>query len=75
MQRLAGLQCCVETVLGDNIRGDLVEFGMWRGGVPILMRAVLLAHGDETRLVWLADSFAGGHAWIPQIGAMIRNCG
>jgi O-methyltransferase len=59
MQRLTSLQRCVETVLADDIPGDLVECGVWRGGACILMRAVLAAYGDETRCVWLADSFAG----------------
>lgn len=59
MQRLTSLQRCVETVLADDIPGDLVECGVWRGGASILMRAVLAAYGDETRCVWLADSFTG----------------
>ena len=59
MQRLTSLQGCVETVLADDIPGDLVECGVWRGGASILMRAVLAVYGDETRSVWLADSFAG----------------
>jgi O-methyltransferase len=59
MQRLTSLQRCVETVLADDIPGDLIECGVWRGGACILMRAVLAAYGDETRCVWLADSFAG----------------
>ena len=59
MQRLTSLQQCVETVLAEDVPGDLVECGVWRGGASILMRAVLAAHGDKTRCVWLADSFAG----------------
>jgi O-methyltransferase len=59
MQRLTSLQDCVETVLADDIPGDLIECGVWRGGACILMRAVLAAYGDETRSVWLADSFQG----------------
>ncbi|BBX33064.1 MAG: macrocin O-methyltransferase [Mycolicibacterium mageritense] len=59
MKRLTSLQECVETVLTDDVPGDLVECGVWRGGASILMRAVLGAYGDETRQVWLADSFAG----------------
>jgi O-methyltransferase len=59
MQRLTSLQHCVETVLAEHIPGDLIECGVWRGGACILMRAVLAAYGDETRSVWLADSFAG----------------
>ncbi|MEX1175527.1 MAG: TylF/MycF family methyltransferase [Mycobacterium sp.] len=59
MQRLSSLQHCVETVVTENIPGDLIETGVWRGGACILMRAVLAAYGDETRSVWLADSFQG----------------
>jgi O-methyltransferase len=59
MKRLTSLQECVQTVLADDVPGDLVECGVWRGGASILMRAVLKAHGDQTRSVWLADSFAG----------------
>jgi O-methyltransferase len=59
MQRLTSLQHCVETVLDEDVPGDLIECGVWRGGACILMRAVLAAYGDEKRRVWLADSFAG----------------
>ncbi|ANR92958.1 TylF/MycF/NovP-related O-methyltransferase [Mycobacterium avium] len=59
MKRLTSLQHCVETVLEEDVPGDLVECGVWRGGASILMRAVLAAYGDEKRCVWLCDSFAG----------------
>jgi len=59
MKRLTSLQECVETVLAEDIPGDLVETGVWRGGACILMRAVLAAYGDTTRNVWLCDSFQG----------------
>jgi O-methyltransferase len=59
MRRLTHLQGCAESVLAENIPGDLVECGVWRGGACILMRAVLAAYEDEKRSVWLADSFAG----------------
>lgn len=59
MQRLTSLQRCVETVLQEDVPGDLVECGVWRGGASILMRAVLAAYGDEKRNVWLCDSFEG----------------
>jgi len=59
MERLNNLQYCVETVLTDGVPGDLIETGVWRGGCPILMRAILKAHGASDRIVWVADSFAG----------------
>jgi O-methyltransferase len=66
MQRLTHLQHCVETVLAEEIPGDLIECGVWRGGACILMRAVLSAYGDEERCVWLADSFEGVPAPDPE---------
>jgi O-methyltransferase len=59
MKRLTSLQECVQTVLEEDVPGDLVETGVWRGGACILMRAVLAAYGDTTRNVWLCDSFQG----------------
>jgi O-methyltransferase len=63
MARLDNLQLCIETALRDGVAGDLMETGVWRGGCGILMRAVLDAHGDRDRQVWLADSFQGQGAW------------
>lgn len=58
-KRLDNLQFCVEQALAQNIPGDFLEAGVWRGGAAILMRAVLKAHGVTDRCVWVADSFAG----------------
>ena len=58
-KRLDNVQACVEDVLARDIPGDLVETGVWKGGVTILMRALLKVHGDKNRLVWAADSFEG----------------
>jgi O-methyltransferase len=59
MTRLDHLQSCIERALADDVPGDLVEAGVWRGGGAILMRGVLAAHGVDDRMVWAADSFAG----------------
>ena len=59
LSRLTHLEKCVIEVLENNVPGDLVETGVWRGGASILMRAVLKAYGDFERTVWLADSFEG----------------
>jgi len=59
LKRLDNLQACIETVLREGIEGDLMETGVWRGGASIFMKGVLAAYGDETRNVWLADSFRG----------------
>ena len=59
VKRLAQLQACVEDVLTNNVPGDFIEAGTWRGGASIFLRAVLKAHGIEDRKVWVADSFQG----------------
>jgi hypothetical protein len=58
-KRLDSLQRAVESVLAENVPGDLIETGAWRGGACILMRAVLAAYGIEDRRVFVADSFEG----------------
>lgn len=58
-QRLANVRSAVETVLDEGVPGDLIETGVWRGGVTILMRGILEAWGDTDRRVWVADSFEG----------------
>jgi O-methyltransferase len=59
MKRLDNLQHCATQVLRDQVPGDLIETGVWRGGASMFMRAILLAYGDLTRTVWVADSFQG----------------
>lgn len=57
--RLNNIQLCVERIISDQIPGDLIETGVWRGGSCILMRAILKAYNEKTRKVWVADSFSG----------------
>ncbi|WP_208459105.1 TylF/MycF/NovP-related O-methyltransferase [Paraburkholderia sp. BCC1876] len=45
--------------IDEQVPGDFIETGVWRGGVTILLRAALNAFGDRGRSVWVADSFAG----------------
>ena len=59
LRRMQNIQNCIETVIRDDVPGDLIETGVWRGGACIFMKANLWAWGDEKRNVWLADSFQG----------------
>ncbi len=59
LRRLDNIQVCIERILQDDIPGDFIETGVWRGGATIFMRGVLKAYGDTRRLVWVADSFEG----------------
>jgi O-methyltransferase len=58
-KRLDALQRCIEDVLKENVPGDFIETGVWRGGSAILMRAVLGVRNVRDRIVWCADSFEG----------------
>lgn len=57
--RLDNLQYCMEQVLKNNVPGDFIETGVWRGGSTIFMRAILKEYGVSNRQVWVADSFQG----------------
>jgi O-methyltransferase len=59
LARLNQLQAAVEDVIANDVPGDLIETGVWRGGACIFMRAVLAAHEIADRTVWVADSFEG----------------
>jgi hypothetical protein len=59
MKRLDNVQACIEGALADDVPGDLLEAGVWRGGTSIFMRGVLKAHGVTDRKVVVADSFEG----------------
>lgn len=59
LDRLDNLRDCIETVVREEVPGDLIETGVWRGGASIFMRGVLKANGVTDRSVWVADSFRG----------------
>lgn len=59
LKRLDNIQSCVEIILRDDVQGDMIETGVWRGGACILMRAILAAYAIEDRKVFVADSFEG----------------
>jgi hypothetical protein len=59
LMRLRNLRQLVTQVLNEQIPGDFIETGVWRGGACIYMRALLAVYGITDRRVWLADSFDG----------------
>ncbi|MFY1635544.1 TylF/MycF family methyltransferase [Solwaraspora sp. WMMB335] len=59
LRRLDNLERCVTEVIDNQVPGDLIETGVWRGGACIFMRALLKSYGDKDRVVWVADSFRG----------------
>ena len=58
-RRLLNIQQLAEDVINNNVPGDFIETGVWRGGACIFMNAVLRAYGITDRSVYVCDSFQG----------------
>jgi len=58
-KRLENIQTCLETIVKEQIPGDVIECGVWKGGAAIYMTACLKILEDDQRSIWLADSFEG----------------
>jgi len=59
LMRLENLQLCLENTIKNNIPGDLIETGVWRGGASIFMKLILKKYGINDKTVFVADSFEG----------------
>jgi hypothetical protein len=59
LKRLENIQTCIIEIIEQNIEGDFLEAGVWKGGASIFMRAILKYYGICDKSVWLADSFKG----------------
>lgn len=53
-ERLDAMKLALETLDHQNIEGDIVECGVWKGGHIILARLI-----SPNRTCWLYDTFAG----------------
>lgn len=59
IKRMENIEYCMRDVLKNNVPGDMIETGVWRGGATIFMKAILKSFNDTERKVWVADSFEG----------------
>ena len=59
LKRLNNIEYCFNQIIKDNVEGDFIETGAWRGGATIFMKALLDANNIRDRKVWVADSFEG----------------
>jgi len=59
LKRMNNIEFCVNDTIKNNIPGDLIETGVWRGGSVIFMRALLKVANITDKTVWVADSFEG----------------
>lgn len=57
--RLDFLQQAIETIVAENVPGDIIETGVWRGGSMIFASALLDLSSETERSIWCADSFEG----------------
>lgn len=58
-QRVAALVQAVRYVHSNNIPGDLVECGVWRGGSAMAMALTLISLDVKDRQIYLFDTFEG----------------
>ena len=59
LRRLENVQQLAQRVIDEEIPGDFIETGVWRGGCCILMRGVLAVNAITSRKVYVVDSFEG----------------
>lgn len=59
LKRMENIEFCINEIINNNIPGDLIETGVWRGGAVIFMKAMLKDADINNRIVWVADSFEG----------------
>jgi hypothetical protein len=57
--RLRNIQALTDKIFEENIQGDFMETGAWRGGACIFMNAILEANDVLDRRVFVCDSFEG----------------
>ena len=58
-ERMWTLLQAVRYVVDENLPGDFVECGVWRGGSVMAMASQLRSLGVTDRRIWLYDTFAG----------------
>jgi hypothetical protein len=57
--RLDNLHAVLDLIREEEIAGDLIECGVWRGGSCIFMAGYARAYGLNERRILVADSFEG----------------
>jgi len=66
IERMYALYTATRYVVDAALPGDFVECGVWRGGSMMLAALTLLRLGDDTRTLWLYDTFDGMTAPGPE---------
>lgn len=58
-ERIYALCQSIEYIIIHKIPGDIVECGVWKGGSMMAVARLLLRHHDDTRHLYLYDTFEG----------------
>jgi len=59
MDRLQGLFIAVNYVVDNNIEGDFVECGVWRGGSSMAAALTFINRKQTDRKIWMYDTYEG----------------
>jgi hypothetical protein len=59
LKALQNIEDYTKYILDNNIAGDFVECGVWRGGTGILIKNILQKYNNNDRKVFLLDSYEG----------------
>jgi O-methyltransferase len=59
VQRLVALCDAVQYVVHNQIPGDIVECGVWKGGSMMAVARTLMQAGNQTRHLYLFDTYEG----------------
>lgn len=59
IERMYALYKGVEYIVKNNIPGDFVECGVWKGGSSMLIAKTLLKFGVSDRQIWMYDTYEG----------------
>ena len=59
IERVYALANSVKYILDNNLNGDFVECGVWKGGSCMVMAKELMKRGDISRKIWMYDTFEG----------------
>ena len=58
IKRLENILYLFKNIIKNNIDGDLIETGVWKGGAVIFMNAINKVY-NQNRKIYVADSFEG----------------
>lgn len=59
IERMYALYNATNFVLDNNIQGEFVEAGVWKGGSSMIIASVLFKRGVKNRMLYMYDTYEG----------------